>query len=99
MSAIALGQIHVAFQARGQEIRDGTSGKVKPRKAFWALRGFVKWKFGGRASIKIIYFSVYIQYINFPSRIRYQQKYQHFLLVAYCQSHSRLTLGDQSRRF
>lgn len=47
MSAIALGQIHVAFQARGQEIRDGTSGKVKPRKAFWALRGFVKWKFGG----------------------------------------------------
>ena len=92
MSAIALGQIHVAFQARGQEIRDGTSGKVKPRKAFWALRGFVRWKIGGRASTKIMYFSVYIQYINFSSRIRYQQKYQHFLSVPHCAVHSLLTL-------
>ena len=66
--------------------------KVKPRKAFEALRGFVRWKIGGRASTNIMYFSVYIQYINFPSRIRYQQKYQQFLSVPTVRGHSLLIL-------
>ena len=39
MSAIALGQIHVAFQARGQEIRDGTSGKNEAPQGFLGFAG------------------------------------------------------------
>lgn len=46
MSAIALGQIHVAFQARGQEIRDGTSGKSEAPQGvlgFAGLREMENW--------------------------------------------------------
>ncbi len=83
-----------ALRSRRADRKSGTEhpGKVKPRKAFEALRGFVRWKIGGRASTKIMYFSVYIQYINFPSRIRYQQKYQQFLSVPTVRGHSLLIL-------
>ena len=38
-----------ALRSRRADRKSGTEhpGKVKPRKAFWTLRGFVRWKIGG----------------------------------------------------